>query len=72
MQASGLEQLFYLASVGYCASFHACHPPFRALTFLNPLSNNIRAARALVASSCQAQYAIISFSAGNSLDLAAI
>jgi hypothetical protein len=38
------------------ASFHACQPPTSALAFDHPAFLNWRAARALVASSIQAQY----------------
>jgi hypothetical protein len=42
-------------SVGNPASFHACHPPTSALAFGHPAFFSCSAARALVASSIQAQ-----------------
>ncbi len=42
-------------STGKPASFHACHPPTSALAFFHPAFLNWSAARALVASSIQAQ-----------------
>jgi hypothetical protein len=42
-------------SVGNPAFCHACHPPTSALAFVHPAFFNWSAARALVASSIQAQ-----------------
>ena len=47
--------IFYLGSNGYFAFTQSSKPPFRALTFLKPLLINIRATRALVASSSHVQ-----------------
>jgi len=47
--------VYYLGSTGYPAAIHTSKPPFSAFTFLKPLFTNIRATRALVASSGQVQ-----------------
>jgi hypothetical protein len=44
-----------LATTGYPAPCHALQPPLRGVTFENPLSSKIRAARALTSSFAQLQ-----------------
>jgi hypothetical protein len=44
-----------LGSVGYFALSHSFQPPWRTLTFLNPISINCRPTRELVASPGQPQ-----------------
>ena len=46
---------FFFGSTGYFSRSHSRQPPLRAYTFLKPLSINLRANLALVASFTQAQ-----------------